>query len=96
MYSVRRVRFIRNVAAATVNGVITLIILLIAPLGLVAVIINTLLVSASTFIVCSFGDGVIAWLFSGESLEELNHRDDGISRQLWQSRREIERRRRGE
>jgi hypothetical protein len=45
-----------------VNGGITLIILLIAPLGLAAVIINTLLVAVSTYIVASAADRVILWL----------------------------------
>jgi hypothetical protein len=36
--------------------------LLIAPLGLAAVIINTLLVAVSTYIVASAADRVILWL----------------------------------
>ena len=42
-------RRVRNLLAALVNEAITLTILLIAPLGLAAVITNTLLVMAGTF-----------------------------------------------
>ncbi len=45
MYISRRFATVRNVSVSTVNGGITLVILLIAPLGLAAVIINTLLVT---------------------------------------------------
>ena len=41
MYSYTRAIVVRNFAIAIVNGAITLIILLIAPLGLMAVISNT-------------------------------------------------------
>ena len=62
MYISRRYATFRNVSISTVNGGITLIILLIAPLGLAAVIINTLLVAVSTYIVASAADRVILWL----------------------------------
>ncbi len=55
MYVSPRTAQIRNIALAVVNGAVTLIILLIAPLGLAAVIINTLLVVAA-----SYGTGVMA------------------------------------
>jgi hypothetical protein len=54
--------FIRNLATALVNGTITLILLLIAPLGLAAVVFNTILVTLSTFMVNSLGDRVVQWL----------------------------------
>jgi hypothetical protein len=56
--------FIRNLATALVNGTITLILLLIAPLGLAAVIVNTMLVTFSTFMVNSLGDRVVQWLLA--------------------------------
>jgi hypothetical protein len=62
MYISRRSATFRNVSISTVNGGITLVILLIAPLGLAAVIINTLLVAVSTYIVASAADRVILWL----------------------------------
>lgn len=55
---------IRNIAAAVVNGAITLAILLIAPLGLAAVITNTVFISVATFLVCTGGDLVVFWLLN--------------------------------
>lgn len=60
-----RATFVKNVSAAVVNGTVTLIILLIAPLGLAAVIVNTLLVALSTFMVGMAGDWIMVWLMSG-------------------------------
>ncbi len=51
MYLSIKAAFVRNIAMALVNGLITLILLLIAPLGLVAVISNTIFVSLATFLV---------------------------------------------
>lgn len=62
MYLTPRIVFVRNLAVATVNGVITLIILLIAPLGLVAVWINTLLVAAASFATATLADQVVQYL----------------------------------
>lgn len=62
MYLSKRGIVVRNVAASLTNGGITLVILLIAPLGLAAVIINTLLISGSTFVVCGVMDGISIWL----------------------------------
>ena len=56
MYISRRSATVRNVSISTVNGGITLVILLIAPLGLAAVIINTMLVAVATYIVASAAD----------------------------------------
>ncbi len=53
---------VRNLVLAAVNGSVTLIILLIAPLGLAAVIINTLLVTASTWFVATVCDRIIVYL----------------------------------
>jgi hypothetical protein len=52
----------RNLALSVVNGVITLIVLLIAPLGLAAVIINTLLIAVATFLAGEIADRVIRYL----------------------------------
>ncbi|ACB00986.1 MULTISPECIES: CRISPR-associated protein Csx18 [Cyanophyceae] len=65
MYLSSRGIVVRNLAAALINGAITLVILLIAPLGLAAVIMNTFLVGLSTFLVCSAMDLVSAWLLGG-------------------------------
>jgi hypothetical protein len=69
MYISRRSATFRNVSISTVNGGITLVILLIAPLGLAAVIINTLLVAVSTYIVASAADRVILWLEPEQNAE---------------------------
>lgn len=71
MYLSNRAMFTRNVAAAIANGSITLVILLIAPLGLAAVMINTLLVTASTFLVCGVMDGVTVWLLKASNPPHL-------------------------
>ena len=62
MYISRRSATVKNVAVSTVNGSITLVILLIAPLGLAAVIINTLLVSVATYFVSNMADRIVLWL----------------------------------
>jgi hypothetical protein len=62
MYLSSRAIFIRNLIVSGVNGAITLILLLIAPLGLAAVLTNTVLIAASTFATCSLGDLVVGWL----------------------------------
>lgn len=64
MYLSVRGFILRNAAAAIVNGVVTLILLLIAPLGLAAVITNTIAVSISTFLVCSGIDLIVNWLIA--------------------------------
>lgn len=53
---------VRNALVAGTNGAITLVILLIAPLGLAAVLINTLLVVAASFATASFSDRLILFL----------------------------------
>ncbi len=72
MYISSRAAQLRNISLAIVNGTITLIILLIAPLGLAAVLINTLLVTFSTYLVSTFADRVIAWLLPSQQAELLS------------------------
>ncbi|GAB1543359.1 hypothetical protein NUACC21_60330 [Scytonema sp. NUACC21] len=62
MYISTRAALVRNLAVALLNGTITLIILLIAPLGLAAVITNTLLVTVATFVNATAGDRIIHFL----------------------------------
>lgn len=62
MYISNRAALMRNLAVAFLNGTITLIILLIAPLGLAAVIINTILVTIATFANATAGDRVVRFL----------------------------------
>ncbi len=67
MYLSPRAIRVRNLSVASVNGIITLIILIIAPLGLFAVIINTALVTASTYFVLVISDRVIRYLTDSKS-----------------------------
>jgi len=53
---------LRNGAVAAVNGGITLVILLIAPIGLAAVILNTILVTIASFFVGEMADQVVEGL----------------------------------
>lgn len=69
MYISRRGAKLRNVLVSVFNGSITLIILLIAPLGLMAVIINTILVTFATYMVSNVADRVIAYLEPGQNAE---------------------------
>jgi hypothetical protein len=62
MYINKRSQLVRNITLAIANGGITLIILLIAPLGLAAVIINTVLITISTFLTATASDKVIKYL----------------------------------
>lgn len=62
MYISHRAALVRNLGVAICNGVITLIILLIAPLGLTAVIINTLLVTLASFINAAAGNRIVRFL----------------------------------
>ena len=53
---------VRNLSVSAVNGLVSLIILLIAPLGLLAVIVNTALVMASTYGLLAGSDRMIMYL----------------------------------
>lgn len=69
MYISRRGAILRNGLVSFFNGSVTLVILLIAPLGLMAVIINTLLVTFATYVVSSVADKVITALEPGQNAE---------------------------
>ena len=62
MYINQRSQLVRNIALSAANGGITLIILLIAPLGFAAVIINTILITISTFATATASDRIIRYL----------------------------------
>ncbi|BAZ81470.1 MAG: CRISPR-associated protein Csx18 [Sphaerospermopsis kisseleviana] len=62
MYISHRAALVRNLGVAIFNGSITLIILLIAPLGLAAVIVNTLLVTLASFINATASDKIVVFL----------------------------------
>jgi hypothetical protein len=59
MYLSNRALQVRNAAIAGISGTLTLVILLIAPLGLAAVILNTVLVTIATFVTGMGVDRVI-------------------------------------
>jgi hypothetical protein len=78
MYLTLRAALIRNLIVAVFNGGLTLAILLIAPLGLAAVIANTFMVTASTLVMTTMGDGVVYFLQGGRvSVESLPSRANG-------------------
>ena len=62
MYISPRAVLIRNFSVSLFNRIITLVILLIAPLGIVAVIINILLTTIVTYIVTTVRDRVVTFL----------------------------------
>lgn len=62
MYFSNQSMQVRNVSLAVINGSITLIILLIAPLGIVAVWINVALVAAATYATAIAADRVMLYL----------------------------------
>ncbi len=74
MYISSRVVLVRNISVSIVNGIITLIILLIAPLGLAAVISNTFLVTIASYAAATAADRVIAFLNPSRQQAELLHR----------------------
>jgi len=88
MYISRRTSRVRNLVVSVSTGSITLVILLIAPLGLAAVIINTVLVTFTTYIISSAADRVIAWLEPGANADLISESDtqrQNLSRQGRQS-----------
>ncbi|MCT7952258.1 CRISPR-associated protein Csx18 [Ancylothrix sp. C2] len=62
MYVTYRAAVVRNFSVAMVNGSITLVILLIAPMGLAAVIMNTFLVTVASFFTSTIADSVVRFL----------------------------------
>jgi len=62
MYLSKKSARVRNLSVAAVNGLVTWIILIIAPLGLMAVIVNTLLVVIATYVSATVADKVVRYL----------------------------------
>ena len=86
MYISPRVAQVRNLLVSFFNGSITLVILLIAPLGLAAVIINTLLITVATYVVCNVSDRVIAWMEPQEEAQLSSQPERRrINRSFWNS-----------
>ena len=72
MYISSNAALVRNVSASVVNGGITLIILLVAPLGLLAVIVNTLLVTVATYTTIVAVDRVMLFLQRNQQAELIS------------------------
>jgi hypothetical protein len=71
MYLSYRSLFVRNVLVAVANGSITLVILLIAPMGLAGVITNTLMITIASFVSATFADRVIYFLQGSQQVAFL-------------------------
>ena len=75
MYITSRASTIRSFSLAAVNGTITLIILLVAPLGLAAVISNTFLVTVATFFASTVADQIVRYIQPSRAQEIQNSLD---------------------
>ncbi|MGF1496124.1 MAG: CRISPR-associated protein Csx18 [Elainellaceae cyanobacterium] len=71
MYLTPRAAFVRNLSVAIVNGAVTYILLIIAPLGLMAVFINTILVAIASFATASASDRIILFLMGDQGRAEM-------------------------
>ncbi|WP_434687040.1 CRISPR-associated protein Csx18 [Pseudanabaena minima] len=61
-----KVARVRNISVSAANGAISLTILLIAPMGLFAVIVNTLLIVAATYGCLTVSDRILVYLLRDE------------------------------
>ena len=66
-----KVARVRNISVSVANGIISLVILLIAPMGLFAVIVNTLLIVAATYGCLTVSDRVLVYLLRDERRDSL-------------------------
>ncbi|MFZ4730472.1 MAG: CRISPR-associated protein Csx18 [Pseudanabaena sp.] len=62
---------VRNISVSIANGAISLVILLIAPMGLFAVIVNTLLIVAATYGSLTASDRILVYLLRDERRDGL-------------------------
>jgi len=62
---------VRNLSVSAANGAISLVILLIAPMGLFAVIVNTLLIVAATYGTLTVSDRILVYLLRDERRDSL-------------------------
>lgn len=62
---------VRNISVSAANGIISLTILLIAPMGLFAVIVNTLLIVAATYGTLTVSDRILVYLLRDERRDSL-------------------------
>ena len=66
-----KVARVRNISVSAANGIISLSILLIAPMGLLAVIVNTLLIVAATYGCLTASDRILVYLLRDERRDSL-------------------------
>jgi hypothetical protein len=66
-----KVARVRNISVSAANGIISLTILLIAPMGLFAVIVNTLLIVAATYGCLTASDRILVYLLRDERRDSL-------------------------
>ena len=66
-----KVARVRNISVSAANGIISLTILLIAPMGLLAVIVNTLLIVAATYGCLTASDRILVYLLRDERRDSL-------------------------
>ncbi len=66
-----KVARVRNLSVSIANGAISLVILLIAPMGLLAVIVNTLLIVAATYGGLTVSDRILVYLLRDERRDSL-------------------------
>lgn len=66
-----KVARVRNISVSVANGIISLTILLIAPMGLFAVIVNTLLIVAATYGSLTASDRILVYLLRDERRDSL-------------------------
>lgn len=66
-----KVARVRNISVSAANGIISLTILLIAPMGLFAVIVNTLLIVAATYGSLTVSDRILVYLLRDERRDSL-------------------------
>ena len=62
---------VRNISVSVANGAISLVILLIAPMGLFAVIVNTLSIVAATYGTLTASDRILVYLLRDERRDSL-------------------------
>jgi len=67
MFLSPRIALVRNLAVALFNGLIALVILLIAPMGLAGVITNTLMITVASFCNATACDRIVLFLQSGQN-----------------------------
>ena len=72
MFLSPRIALVRNLAVAGFNGAVTLVILLIAPMGLAGVITNTVMIMIASFLNATACDRIVLFLQSSQNPNQPN------------------------